>query len=447
MTISKSHFTTITPTLIILATLGLLVIFPIDFIFIALAMAMLITVKYDMRIGALLVYFSNIIIIRGYELYNNGNSQIFHAIIFYLIPLVIIFVWSLRGEKNKLYLHSYNLTLLAFFFMMIFSVLFFSTSKSYGFEKLVSFSFTLLGCFTVNLTVRKKTDLYKYFYSLHIFGVLLLALCFASLFTNRMEIGRFYYGRFSTLGINPIWVARYLSYAILANIALIYKWKDQLDKLSYLIVITLAQFLFMLATGSRAPLLGLVIAISVIIVVKIKFDIKKLLTIGLVLLVIGILVMSISENKLLERFSGTQGSQKSTLSRVVAQYQAYELFRENIVFGGGFGSFKKYLLKYPHNIFSEVISEMGLLGFSILLLLLFFSVKSIKKIDHRKHGNIVLLAFLTATFVNTNLSGHLGINTFFWINIFIVNHLANLPITDSILKTKAIDAKATEIAI
>jgi|TARA_B110001469_G_C9646655_1_gene327132 hypothetical protein len=58
-------------------------------------------------------------------------------------------------------------------------------------------------------------------------------------------------------------------------------------------------------------------------------------------------------------------------SRAFYFSKAIEIWGENILFGIGFGSWESYVTghKYPHNLFLEIIAEVGLIGFSVLLLI------------------------------------------------------------------------------
>lgn len=104
---------------------------------------------------------------------------------------------------------------------------------------------------------------------------------------------------------------------------------------------------------------------------------------------------------------------------------AYEIFLDNKIFGSGFKSFRevckneKYNLQsinqkydlnlvengcstHPHNIYFEVLSELGLIGFSIFLIVLFLTIfypfiKNFKYIIYR--SEILILLSIILTFV------------------------------------------------
>ena len=60
-------------------------------------------------------------------------------------------------------------------------------------------------------------------------------------------------------------------------------------------------------------------------------------------------------------------------SRAFYFAKAIELWFKNILLGIGFGSWESYVTghKYPHNLFLEIIAEVGLMGFFLLLLIIY----------------------------------------------------------------------------
>ena len=123
------------------------------------------------------------------------------------------------------------------------------------------------------------------------------------------------------------------------------------------------------------------------------------------------------------RFTGGGSGESSSQNRILAQYQAFTLLQENYIVGAGFGSFRQFRLKYPHNVFSEITSETGIIGLSFILVLLGLTLFRIIKI-YKQHNNketAFLIAVVATSFFNANLSGHIGFNPYFWLSIFLVN--------------------------
>ena len=77
-------------------------------------------------------------------------------------------------------------------------------------------------------------------------------------------------------------------------------------------------------------------------------------------------------------------SDLSISARIEALKEGLKLWKENPLLGTGLGGFMsadesdhlRFTLKYPHNIFIEILAELGLLGLSILLILIIRGVMS-----------------------------------------------------------------------
>lgn len=69
----------------------------------------------------------------------------------------------------------------------------------------------------------------------------------------------------------------------------------------------------------------------------------------------------------------SEGGAGSIGSRAFYFSKAIEIWFKNILFGIGFGSWESYVTghKYPHNLLLEIIAEVGLIGFSFLLLIIY----------------------------------------------------------------------------
>ncbi len=102
---------------------------------------------------------------------------------------------------------------------------------------------------------------------------------------------------------------------------------------------------------------------------------------------------------------------------------------ENKIFGIGIGSFGYSLLNteklsYPHNIITEILSENGILGFSLFLLIVIYTLFSIVKLNRSKKENFAVKSFVISLFIssflNANISGHIGRNLFFWLSMGLI---------------------------
>lgn len=135
-------------------------------------------------------------------------------------------------------------------------------------------------------------------------------------------------------------------------------------------------------SGSKGPLISLLL-IAAIIIIK-EFPPKKILLVMLPLIILGlfskdVLLESRAVSSILvfadDPAAYISGSGSGSVGSRLDFYKlSLELFWDNPVFGVGFGGWGLYEENtkhfYPHNIFLEVMSEAGLLGFLLLLFLL-----------------------------------------------------------------------------
>jgi len=110
----------------------------------------------------------------------------------------------------------------------------------------------------------------------------------------------------------------------------------------------------------------------------------------------------------------------NTSSRAIDLAATGRLFLQAPVFGVGIGGFASTGLDvYPHNMFAEVVSELGVLGALLLLAWLGLALRGAAR-------SPVAVALVVATAVFALFSGNLAGNAEFW--IFSALAVAMLPI-------------------
>ena len=131
--------------------------------------------------------------------------------------------------------------------------------------------------------------------------------------------------------------------------------------------------------------------------------------------------------------SSGANSQVTSIIRLLAVWEGLNNFAQNMIFGIGFGAyrFQHFMfenLVYPHNIFIELLAETGLIGFTLFSLILISTIKSLKKIYHKLDtiDFLFILALFISSFINANLSGHIGYNVMLWFSIGLIYAMSEI---------------------
>lgn len=241
--------------------------------------------------------------------------------------------------------------------------------------------------------------------------LLLVDISFINLISNPSQV-RFQYSYF----LNPIYLARSCGLAVLA---LMFLSEDKLNKviISSLYIIL---FLGLYMSGSRAPVLALI----AVFITKYAFSNQKEKYITLMLsFVFASFLMIAFHQELYSIFHGfivrdNDSIDSAIEDRFTLLLTAKNMFLNHPIFGEGLGSFSYYsYLGYPHNIFMEVLSELGLVGAIFLFLLLVTGFRLPK-------NDIFFLMFFFC-FVNALSSGSFSNNVAILIVVFWGRYLKN----------------------
>ena len=386
-----------------------------------------VTILVNGKVGIILLALCFPLMPKSYEVLTGDLvPSLFYAS--FLIGVVIIVYRNIIGYRLKLptlMLDKYLLILTAY---MLFSLLFISSQKVYGFEKFRYFLMNLALFYLTICLIKKERDLEDVIKAILYFGILFTF--FATLSFVGLEK---YFGntfpltdRFSTMGLNPIMVSRYLSYAILVEVYYLFKylsdWKSHLAKMLLLSLLILYQLFLSMLTGSRGPLAASLFAIILLIVISLRSNLKLGYLIGLLsaigltlLLAISLVPANIAGRLLL----ADQAGQSTALIRLWLNMQALIMFWQNMITGSGLGGFNAIYLKYPHNIHTEVLAELGLIGFALLLIIFYLAIKYFLFLRNRVKilNYYFLFTILLSAYINANLSGHIGSNFFFFFSL------------------------------
>ena len=196
----------------------------------------------------------------------------------------------------------------------------------------------------------------------------------------------------------------------------------------FLLLMLLIQVSTVLFSGSRGPLLNLLIVSLIMIIVKflendLRTFMKKISILFLVLIVIAQLFKSFAQDlfatsteRTLTLFQLDSENWAGGSGRESLYPKAIDMFIDKPIFGHGPMAFlsKSGTGMYPHNLFLECLVDYGLVGLMVFIIFLSFIIfKYIKSFELNK--NILLIAFLfISTLIELQVSGSFMANPRFW---------------------------------
>lgn len=208
-------------------------------------------------------------------------------------------------------------------------------------------------------------------------------------------------GRQYVIGIgNPIWAARYAGMLVVFIIARAVK-NRRITASD--ILFTIIGFVIVFKTGSRAPLIALLFSTLFLLWPDTNKKQKTLFIFGTIIMALLYLLYS--------GRSTSGAADYSNQARLLLISKAFEA-QFNIFLGAGIGSFNLLTTGidenyYPHNMEIETYIETGIIGLSLLLILLYKSFRLLKR-------DIISLLFLFY-FINAQFSGDLAGNNMMFI--------------------------------
>lgn len=351
------------------------------------------------------------------------------TILLMLWSMAIVFFRFIRGEGlPKLILAP--ATIYFVLGLLILVSYFYSSSSAYGLEKSFKFltvtAWTFFGGF---LVIRDKQSLNKFFKSALLSAVALSLYGIYEYFTNYNPLIQYRFG----LGGNPLALAQISSLGAL--IALAFVLHSANKKIHKLLLVSLSGALAYtcILTGSRMPIVSLGLSLILIFLLSIRvrgkdIRIKKgLIPFFLTLAVLLVVFLSNSSQSTFQTFNDRfemllSGKNDASASERINRYEfAFDMFKESPIIGKGIGSFAvEYeqidARSYPHNIFLEVLSEMGLLGLMLLVGLLVIGLKRMLSGLSKKlySERVILIAVFLFAFLNANVSSDLNDNRLFF---------------------------------
>ena len=330
----------------------------------------------------------------------------------------------------------------------------YTASPDYGFRKILRFNtFAVTMFISPLLIIKSPTDskrLLSYFYFLLviIIGIMLLQ------FVYFLKWGDFaivlaYWNRISIPGANPIQVSRYLAIGAAMMIALLIRNRPSrsLHYFAILFVILLSIIL----SGSRGPLVSIIIGSIVYAILYERKHSSRIFGYGILAIGTIITLLLVLPESLTQRFFDiSQGSVIMTqqgvrrISTIATRYEFWSMSIQawfssitSFFIGLGAGGFSSLFIWrdwhwYPHNLFFEIIAELGLIGLVIGVLFIIKSYQIINKGIQRgsfTDHSALWVAGTVVMFIAAQFSGDINDNRILWMFIGISiasTHVDNL---------------------
>lgn len=343
------------------------------------------------------------------------------------VCLLVTVVLALKDMPNKMEKVTFRLiVVLAFIYALILIGFLYSPSASYAIDKLIKFTVLTIPAFLIGIMILQSEESVKRFLkSIIAVGVTMSVFAIYLFMSNNAGIGFIGLGDGNYLGLGRVTGLTFL-------ILMIWITFSRMPRIKALLTIAVALLVFaaLSISGARMPLLA-ALAVGALIVlrsVRIKNGVvlvssgfKYLFS----LLIVGVAFVSWLFSKgyldtIIYRvsvlFTEKQGG-VSAEGRLDRYSEAYDMFANSPFFGKGLGSFTIFyngvdVNDYPHNIFLEFMSELGLVGLIGFLVLIILCLTPILKSGFKgmKLEQLALLACFLFLLLNANTTGDINDN-------------------------------------
>lgn len=310
-----------------------------------------------------------------------------------IVPGLYFMFWTLKTMS----LHK-SLFIVAIFFLALIPTIFYSGSDIGKLSMFLMIFFVLAMVSPVLLSDKQSVKLF--INTLFITSLSIVFLTLSGLEHTHTT------GRLTLYGGNPIWLAR--SVSIAAFCLLIFLLYNKISRLKFLLLFAPTIFV-MISTGSKGPLLSMIIALVIVYFGKIRKFItnKKTLTNTLSILFFSLPVLIITYILFPEPFTRILdlSSESATSGRLILYKDALSVI-ENNPFGIGLGNFGSYsYFDYPHNLFLEALAELGWVPGILFITMIFLSFIGLKHLAQRNIEGDILIGIFIMAFINSMVSG------------------------------------------
>lgn len=388
--------------------------------------------------GLTLITLSVTAVVKGFLL---DQISFFKEVDLTLIIVLLLWVgvaWKILHIELKVHRSLYPLLALVSVFTIYLALTgFYTPSPGYGLIKILRFSFITCSMFFVPiLIVNDPSDSIRLLtYLKWVISLVVLAIIGQLLYMTLSGQLLGYFIRISLPGSNPIAIARFLS---LGAILIIVIFMHQQLRKNLLLVPALLIILFVLIlTQSRGPIAAVIVSAIFYAIFIEKTNRRKFIVSSVVMLTfIGILLILLPENFTYRFFqyssadtiitpAGIKGYNTigSRLDFWNLSLMTWASSLKNIFVGLGSGGFSSLFIWrdftwYPHNMFFEILVELGIIGIGLIIAVIMAIIKTISRaINKQLFSNVTSqwVAALLVTFISAQFSGDINDNRVLWL--------------------------------
>lgn len=299
--------------------------------------------------NAQILLYGTLVALTIYILFSKSYLKPFKS---YWIPLFIfIIILVLNVLFSELQATSLSITIIRIICFVISILLVFSREKL--FERFISFIFLFSSIHLIFIIIQ--------YFNYTIFTNYVLRY-FPSEIVDKSNI--FYYkGAYAGVTEQTGVVAFYIVLNLLVLISYIEKEKYTIKARLVFLVFSVISFWGLYLTDKRGHLVAILIIISITIFRRLGIEIVKRILLLFTVTLISIIIIIFTSNILTNKESLLQDLNVYSSGRIDLYLIAIELFKEKPIFGWGLGYFNQYVGMGTHNMYLQILSELGIIGF------------------------------------------------------------------------------------